>query len=130
MDEYSGKYAPKKKDPLKPFLPLIGMAILFILGGIAFVLSEPLLQFLQQRVPQALDPRMRWALAAVIFIVGVMIIGLIYSAVTPKGPKGITERELDKQKQERAKEEQAAKRRKAEMQAKMRARNRQNSGDK
>lgn len=124
MSEYGGKYAPKKKPWWQPFLPVLGLVMLIVFGGIAYLLSAPLFEFIDSRVAVRLAPQVQFLVAGAIFIVFVLLTAMIYSAFQPKMPKGVSEQDLDKEKKERQKEEAAANRRKKEMQAKMRARNR------
>jgi phosphotransferase system glucose/maltose/N-acetylglucosamine-specific IIC component len=128
-NQYGSKYAPKKPSPLKPFYPVIGLLVLVIFGAIAFAVSQPITNFIDQRVTTMPLPvsQLRIIVGVGVFIVLTLLLAMTYSIFQPKTPKGVSERDLDREKQERQKEEKAAARRKKEMQAKMRARNRQNN---
>lgn len=124
MEEYSNKYKPKKKNYLKPFMPIIGIIILAIAAGMGYITSEPLLRLLQDNVPGVpFSQEMQLVVAGTVFLVIILAFGLIYSAFQPGMPKGVSESDLDREKRDREKEILAAKRRKKEMQAKMRQRN-------
>jgi type VI protein secretion system component VasK len=127
---YGGKYAPRKKNPLKPFYPVIGLLILILGGGFAYYVSPSVTTWLDVRMEGTFPPQMRLVVAGVIFLVIVMVLGTIFSAFQPRTPKGVSEKDLDKEKQERVKEQQAAAKRRKEMQSKMRRRNRENSENK
>jgi uncharacterized membrane protein len=123
--EFGGKYAKKKPPWWKPFLPLLGLLLLVIFGAVSFVLSGPVAAQVDAMVTQRALPmrEMQIISGIAIFIVQVFFVAMIYAIFQPKGPKGVTERELDREKREMLKEQQAANRRKKEMLAKMRARN-------
>lgn len=124
-NKFGGKYAPKKKSWLKPFLPVFGLLLLIAFGLIAYALSSPITQFIDARVTTRTLPlpQIQLIVGIGVFIVEVMLLAMVYSIFQPKTPRGTTERELDREKKERIKEEQAATRRKRDMQAKMRASN-------
>lgn len=123
--EFGGKYAPKKPPWWKPFLPLFGLLLLAVFGAVAFVLAEPVARQVDVLVTQRALPLQEMTIISgiAIFIVQVFFVAMIYALFQPKGPKGVTERELDREKREMLKEQQAANRRKKEMMAKMRAKN-------
>lgn len=120
MSEYGGKFAPKKKDPLKPFIPVIGLFLAIIAGAIAYFASEPALEVVKTYIAIGDAPEMRWVVAGAIFLLIIMVVGMLYTVFQPRLPKGVSESDLDREKQEKAKEAAAAARRKREMQAKMR----------
>lgn len=123
--EFGGKYGKKKPPWWKPFLPILGLLLLFVFGAIAFVLSEPVARQIDTFVTQrALPMREMQIISGIgLFIIQVLLLAMVYAIFQPKGPKGVSERELDREKREKLKEQQAANRRKKEMMAKMRARN-------
>jgi type VI protein secretion system component VasK len=124
-DEYAGKYKSKRKNWLKPFLPVLGLLVLAIAGGVGYYVSAPLLALVQQYVPGIPNSQEMQILSGfVVFLVIVSAFALIYAAFQPRLPKGVSEADLDREKREKQKEAAAAKRRKMEMQAKMRQRNR------
>ncbi len=127
MSEFSGKYGPKKKTPMKIFYPVIGLLVAAISAAVAYFGSEPALAFIQQNIPQFQGDydTLRLIVAVAIFFVLVMVFGMAFAMTQPKMPKGVSEKDLDREKQLKAKEEAEAKRRKKEMVQKMRQRNRQ-----
>lgn len=123
--EFGGKYGKKKPPWWKPFLPIFGLLLLFVFGAVAFVLSEPVARQVDMMVTQRALPmrEMQIISGIALFIIQVFLLAMVYAVFQPKGPKGVSERELDREKREKLKEQQAANRRKKEMMAKMRARN-------
>lgn len=122
--EYSSvKKAEKKRN--NALSPVIGVIVIVIAGALAWFGAEPVFNWLLLNVPGIpAEPALQYVVMGVIFLLVVLLGGLFYSIVAPKPPKGISERDMDREKQRKAAEEQAAKRRKAEMRAKMRQRNR------
>lgn len=125
---FNSKYQPKKPSPLKPFYPVIGLIILILFGAISYFLSRPVTELVDARTTIALEfAQLQLVIAIGIFIVLTLALAAVYSVFQPKTPKGVSERDLDREKQEKMREAAAANRRKKEMQAKMRARNKQNN---
>jgi hypothetical protein len=125
---FNSKYQPKKRSPLKPFYPVIGLFILIVFGAISYFLSRPVTELVDARTTIALEfAQLQLVIAIGIFIVLILALAAVYSVFQPKTPKGVSERDLDREKQEKMREAAAANRRKKEMQAKMRARNKQNN---
>jgi hypothetical protein len=124
-------YTSSRKGPKKPtrfgFLRYaFGIAILLIGGVIAYFASLPVKNFIVQRITTIPNtPEIQIAVGIGIFLMVVMVMALVYSVFQPRIPKGVSEHDLDKEKQARLREELAAKRRKKDMQAKMRQRNQQ-----
>lgn len=127
MSEFSGKYGAKKKTPFKVLYPVIGLIVAAISAGLAYVASEPALAFIQQNIPsfQGDPDTLRLVVAGAIFFIFILLFGMAFAVTQPGIPKGVSEQDLDKEKQLKAKEVAEAKRRKKEMVAKMRQRNRQ-----
>jgi hypothetical protein len=125
---FNSKYQPKKPSPLKPFYPVIGLIILIVFGAISYFLSRPITELVDARTTIALEfAQLQLVIGIGIFIVLTLALAAVYSVFQPKTPKGVSERDLDREKQEKMREAAAANRRKKEMQAKMRARNKQNN---
>lgn len=119
-DEYVR--SKKKKNPLTPFLPVLGLVLAVALGAIAFILSKPAHEFLMKQIetfPQ--ETEVQYVVAGALFIVFLLFAGLIYAIFAPKQEKLVTERELKKEKDYKEKERLAAKKRKRQIQAKMAA---------
>ncbi len=127
-NQFGTKYAPKKESRLKPFYPVLGLLILIAFGALAYFVSGPITQWVDgvATIPLPLL-QLRPIVGVGTFIVLTLLLAMVYSIFQPKTPKGVSERDLDREKQERIKEDKAMNRRKKEMQAKMRARNRQNN---
>ncbi|MCA9883488.1 MAG: hypothetical protein H6670_07615 [Anaerolineaceae bacterium] len=107
--------------------PLFGLLIVGASIAIALVLAEPIFNALLDAIPSvpAVD-EVLLAVGVIIFVVCLAIFGGLYAVVAPKPNKAtyVTERELDRLKQERAAEEKAKDRRKKEMRRRMREHNR------
>lgn len=123
-DEYAVK--PKKKNPLNPFLPLIGLLLIAAAGGIGFVLSKPLTEVLQTNVlpnnAQDIADNFETVQAIVGVITAIVIllfVAAIYALFAPKPTKLTTEKELQREKEEKLAEELARKKRKQEINRKM-----------
>ena len=123
-DEYSGGIRKKGRGGLRPFLPAIGFILALAAGAISWVLSEPAVALLRDNIAGIPDDiAVQVVVGAAIFALLITVFAALYSAFQPKQPKGVSERDLDKEKRERAAEEAAMKRRKKEMRDKMRQRN-------
>jgi uncharacterized BrkB/YihY/UPF0761 family membrane protein len=125
-DEYAVK--PKKKNPINAFLPLIGLFLIAAAGGIGFVLSGPVTQSLQTSIlaSNADDIAQNYELVqlivgVVIAIVILLFVAMIYAMFAPKPTKLTSEKELQREKEERLAEQLARKRRKQEVNRKMAA---------
>lgn len=110
------------------FVPLIGLILAGIAGGIAFFASEPTYEFLQANLLQGAalpdENIMRLIVGGAIFLILITLVALGVAAVTPRrGEQGPTERDLQSEKLEKERERQRAKRRKKTMRAKMREAN-------
>ena len=121
-DEYSGRYRPKKKNPMAKFFPVVGFLLALCLAGIAYVVSKPLNETLMNQVanyPFESADTIQLIVGAVIFLVGMMFIGLIYAAVAPRPTKLATEKQMEKERNEKLREKEMMKRRKREVNRKM-----------
>jgi hypothetical protein len=124
--EFRGKYEAEKKDPLKPWYPVIGLLLLGIAGAAAFFARVPAYAFLKRSLLQGVgnlpdDTTMEYVVA---FGIGLAIIGIfsmVFALFAPKSKnrKLVSENTLKNQKDEMNAERQRAKRRKQQMQAKM-----------
>lgn len=123
-DEYSAKKAARRGGRFGFLRYAFGLIILLVGGVVAYFASLPAKNFIVQRIPSIPNtPEIQLAVGVGIFLLVVMLLALVYSAFQPRMPKGVSEYDLDKEKQAKLREEMAAKRRKKEMQAKMRQRN-------
>jgi predicted PurR-regulated permease PerM len=110
-----------RKDPLKPFYPLIGFLLIVMLGAIAAVLSVPAYDALVERLDDIPpdDMRVQVGVGAAIFVTLLLLVGLIFAAFAPKQAKGVHERELKKEKAYNEQVRRMEKRRKQEINRKM-----------
>lgn len=125
-DEYAVK--PKKKNPINAFLPLIGLFLIAAAGGIGFVLSGPVTQSLQTSILASNADDIAQNYETVQLIVGIVIaivillfVAMIYAMFAPKPTKLTSEKELQREKEDRLAEQLARKRRKQEVNRKMAA---------
>lgn len=125
-DDFQESRQGKGTNWLKVFLPLMGLILAAISALFAFVLSGPAYQLVRQGFPQIPEaPEIHLIVGIIIFAAFIFLIGGIYAAFAPKPPKIATEKELDRERQQKIREAAAAKRRKKEMRDKMRSRNRE-----
>ena len=120
-ENLGGKYAPKKKEPLKAFYPIIGLILMSIAGAVGYFSSEWAYELLGQYVdnmPQD-DFQMQMVVAFAIFLVITVVFSAIFAVFAPKPPKMVSEKALMSEKQDRERERMRAKKRKAQMRKKM-----------
>jgi len=126
--EFGGKYAPKPKEPLRPFYPIIGLIIAAIAGAVAYFGAPPLYELIRTNFLQGaagLPPadQMELIMGVMIFLVITMLFGLVFAAFQPRTPKAVTERGLLEEKQEKERERRRAQHRQRTMREKMRKAN-------
>lgn len=125
-DEYQESRREKGPNWLKVFLPLMGLILAAVSALFAFVLSEPAYQLVRQGFPQIPEaPEIHLVVGIIIFAAFIFLIGATYAAFAPKPLKIATEKELDRERQQKAREAAAAKRRRKEMREKMKSRNKE-----
>ena len=118
-DEYAGK--SKKRDPIRAFLPVLGLFLAVALGAIAWAIHEPLRDIIVEQIadlPQEGEEgfvEVGYAVAGIVFIALLMVASLIYAAFAPKPTKQVTERELKREKELTRQEQLARKKRQAEI---------------
>ena len=115
-DEYKGRQ--KKKDPLKAFLPAIGLLLALAFAAIAFFLREPVQQLLidQNVLTEPVDEKVGYVIGGVIFLVLMLFAGFIFALFAPKPAKRVTESELKKEREAMQREAQERKERRRKMQ--------------
>lgn len=115
----------KKKDPIAPFLPIIGLVIIVLAGGFAYLVSGPAHDFLRSQLGSQIpnEPVVQYAIAGMIFLLIVLVVGMVFAAFQPKPEMTVSERQLDKEKKEREKERLERKKRQRLMKEKMRKAN-------
>lgn len=112
------KAAPRSK--IKPFLPVIGFFVALVAGGVAYAVSGPVHSLLiAQGVPDQVE--FQYIIAAMIFLVVILLVALVYSIVAPKPPPEyrISEKALDKEKQDELRRKRMIKERKRKMREEM-----------
>ncbi len=127
-EEFGGKYATKKKDPLRPFYPIIGLIVAAIAGAIAYFGASPAYELIRTNLLQnatGLPPveQMELLVGVMIFLVIMMLFGLVFAAFQPRTPRAVTERGLLEEKQEKERERRRARQRQRSMREKMRKAN-------
>jgi type VI protein secretion system component VasK len=125
-NDFKGKYEEKKKSPLKPFYPVIGL-FLILIAGAAAVLAAPFVNdFLVAELLGGNEPEsMVYISGGAVFGLIITTFALIYSlfAARPENRDMLSEKALMKDKEEKEREERAKKRRKRQMLQKMRNQN-------
>ena len=122
-DEYAGKQ--KKKDPLRAFLPVIGLILALAFAAIAYSIMEPVHKLIADNVDGFPEPEMdtgvmedkypTYAVAGGIFVALVMVATVFFALFAPKPHKQVTENELKDEKRAIERENQERKRRKAKI---------------
>ncbi|QPC81486.1 hypothetical protein G4Y79_17565 [Phototrophicus methaneseepsis] len=127
FNDDGGLKQSRRRNWNRALAPLFGLLLAFASAAIAYILSEPLYTFVLRTFPQVpAAPEVQLVVGIVIFLLCLGITAALYAVVAPKPAKAtyVTERELDRLKQERAAEERAKDRRRKEMRRRMRERNR------
>lgn len=129
MSDFQGKYAPKKKDPLRAFYPIIGLIIIVIAGAVGWFGAPFVLEYGADYIPRAVttgisDPLTLQILVAVlIFFVIVAIFAMVYAIFAPKPTKLVSEGALKREREQKLAEQRRMKKRRRKMNARMRAGN-------
>jgi hypothetical protein len=117
-DEYAGR--KKKRDPLKAFLPLIGLLLALAMGFIAWVARIAVHDLLIDNITDfPKDEEIQYIIAGVIFLMMMLVFGVIYAIFAPKPDKRASEAEMKKEKAFRRKEELARRERKKRVRKQM-----------
>lgn len=123
-DNFSGKYQEKKKQPLRPFLSVIGLIILGLGIAGAYFGSEPVASWLLQQdflAGAALDLQtLRILVGIVTVLITISIFAAAFAVFQPKTSKLVDEQTLKKEKEQKEAEERRKKKRRQAMLAKMR----------
>ncbi|MFW5709006.1 MAG: hypothetical protein ACOCX5_02175 [Chloroflexota bacterium] len=124
-DEYQRR--GKKKSSIAPWLPAMGFILLVAFGAIAFVLSEPVHEFIyeqffledeiQNNVPLSESfgrEEIQYVVGVVIFLLVTMLGGLFYAMFAPKpaAENRVTERDMKREREAKLKEQMERKKRK------------------
>lgn len=126
-----GKYQPKKKDPLKPFLPIIGLIIMAIAGAVGWFGAPFVLEFGEDYIPQAVitgigdEFVLQLLVAGLIFFVIVAVFSMVYAIFAPKPTKLVKEGTLKREREEKLAEQRRRKQRRRKMNARMREGNKE-----
>jgi len=108
------------RDPIRPFLPVIGLFMIVALGAIAFVLSTPVHELLMDQISDFPEEQeVQYVVGVVIFLLLVLVMSLIYAAFAPKPARTVSEKELKQEKAAIERERLAKKRRRRQMRKQM-----------
>ncbi|MDQ7025088.1 MAG: hypothetical protein Q9P44_05965 [Anaerolineae bacterium] len=130
--DYRRKYEAKRKDPLKPYYPIIGLILIGIAGAVGYFGRASVYAFVKSNLltnttglPE--DSVMEYVVAFGIGLVLIGVFSMVFAvfAPKPKNRKETSESTLKREKEEMDAERLRAKRRKAQMHAKMKKANRQ-----
>ena len=127
QNPYGNKFTPKKKDPMKPFLPVIGLMVIAAAGAVAWFGAPFLIDWLFTQNMFNIPPNVRSAdptvfqglVALMIFFVIVGIFGLLYAVVAPRPPKTVHESVLMEERKKAELDRQREIARKRKMKSKM-----------
>jgi predicted histidine transporter YuiF (NhaC family) len=109
-DEYTLKKYKKKRDPLTAFLPALGLILIVALAAIAYVLSEPAGEVVRDNIIQDTqdvdEQQVQMVTGGVIFLVGVLLVGMLYAlfAPRPRSEDRVTEADIKKEKEAKQRE--------------------------
>lgn len=104
----------------KALLPIIGILVILIAAGVAYVASAPVFELLLANFPEfPNDEGLQIVVGVGIFLVIMTIFAIVYSLIAPKPTYTVTEAELSKERKEKMEEEIAARNRKKAMRNRM-----------
>lgn len=121
---------PKGRRWVRAFYPIIGLFVMLLAAGLAFVSMEPAYNFLAAQGlfdRTTIDPQtLQLAVAVGIFLIIVLLLAFVFALVQPrdKTKKLVTEKALIKEREAKQAELKAKKRRQQAMRKKMKQRNR------
>jgi hypothetical protein len=122
-DEYVEQYRQKGKNNIAKWLPALGLMLVLALVAIAFVLAEPVHEFVyeqfffERELENGTAPadsfnqdEMQYVVGGVIFMAMLLFAGFLYALMAPRTNKPVvTERDLKKERQGIHKEKKRAK---------------------
>lgn len=128
MTNTGGKYKAEKKDPLRAFLPIIGLIIIIIAGAVGWFSAPFVLeaggQYIPSEVTSQLDEfTLQLLVAMVMFFMIVAVFSAIYAAFAPKPSKLVSESALQQERIAKDQERRRAKSRKRKMKSRMKEAN-------
>lgn len=120
-DNYDGGIKQARRSGIRPFLPVLGFLLASALGAISYSLGEPVTVYAQANMGFEYSETMVWVFRVVIFVVLLGIAAALFAAASPKPKteKLATEKQLAKEKFEKAKERELQKKRHRESLRKM-----------
>lgn len=126
--DYKSKYAEKKKDPLRPFLPVIGLIIIAIAGAVGYFGAPFALEAVQDFIPlevtrQLTSQQLEWIMMGIIFLLIVAVFATIFAIFAPKPSKLVKESTLKRERDEKELERRRTKARRRKMKARMKQAN-------
>lgn len=126
--EIRGKYEPEKKDPLRAFLPIIGLIIIVIAGAVGWFSAPFVLEYGGQYIPSEVTAQLdeftlQVLVAVAIFFIIVAVFSAIYALFSPKPNKLVTESVLKQERLAKDQERRRTKARKRKMKARMKEAN-------
>jgi uncharacterized BrkB/YihY/UPF0761 family membrane protein len=111
----------KKKSPLAPFLPVLGLILAVALVAIAYTLSPTVLELLEENIdnfPKDTE-EIKYVVTGALFLVLLLFAGMIYALFSPKPPKLATDAQLRQERTDLERERRMKKRRRRETYKKM-----------
>jgi hypothetical protein len=97
----------ERRDPMRKFLPAMGMILVVAFGAISWVLHEPLRDLLVEQISSLPRPNqdgfkeVGYVAGGTLFIVLVMLAALFYAAFAPKPDKKVSNQFLKEEKRMR-----------------------------
>lgn len=115
-DEYARP--TDKKDPIRFFLPFLGVLLILAFAVIAYFAHEPAHEFLQKKITDFPEEKeVGYLVGGVIFVVLMMLASVLYAVLTPGPAKRTSEAELRRDKQDMEREALERKARKKRLRA-------------
>lgn len=123
-----GKFVKEKKDPLRPFYPIIGLVILAIGGAVGWFSAPFILDFGEAYIPpevtrslievHPLAPEM--TVTGLVVLLLVLVFSAIFAIFAPKPEKLVTEGALKREREQIQQDRRRTKARKRKMRERMR----------
>jgi hypothetical protein len=124
-DEYARKGRKKNRDPIRPFLPVLGLLLAVALAAISWVIHEPLRDFLVEQFPDLPQPGTEsfevvgYIAGGVVFVVLLMIVSMLYTIFAPRPEKLTSESQLKRERDDIDAERRAKKKRQQQIRRNM-----------